>query len=45
MIILLLLYGDDMLIACEDTCRIQELKKQLSKEFDTKDLWNANWEG
>ncbi|TXG57650.1 hypothetical protein EZV62_015479 [Acer yangbiense] len=38
MIILLLLYVDDMLIACQDMSRIQKLKMQLSKEFDMKDL-------
>ncbi|TXG53838.1 hypothetical protein EZV62_019094 [Acer yangbiense] len=38
MIILLLLYVDDMLIACQDISRIQKLKTQLSKEFDMKDL-------
>lgn len=30
-----------MLIACEDMSRIQELKMQLSKEFDIKDLGAA----
>ncbi|TXG73077.1 hypothetical protein EZV62_001656 [Acer yangbiense] len=38
MIILLLLYVDDMLIACQDMSKIQKLKMQLSKEFDMKDL-------
>ena len=38
MITLLLLYVDDMLIACQDMSRIQKLKMQLSKEFDMKDL-------
>ncbi|TXG67026.1 hypothetical protein EZV62_008301 [Acer yangbiense] len=38
MIILLLLYVDDMLIACQDMSRIQKLKMQLSKEFDMKGL-------
>ena len=38
MIILLLLYVDDMLIACQDMSRIQKLKTQLNKEFDMKDL-------
>ncbi|TQD95075.1 hypothetical protein C1H46_019343 [Malus baccata] len=41
MIILLLLYVDDMLIACQDKSRIQDLKKMLSKEFDMKDLGAA----
>ncbi|TXG60794.1 hypothetical protein EZV62_012157 [Acer yangbiense] len=41
MIILLLLYVDDMLIACQDMSRIQKLKMQLSKEFDMKDLGAA----
>lgn len=40
-VILLLLYIDGMLIACEDVSRIQELKTQLSKEFDIKDLGAA----
>lgn len=40
-IILLLLYVDDMLIACQDKSRIQDLKKMLSKEFDMKDLGAA----
>ena len=41
MIILLLLYVDDMLIACQDMSRIQKLKMQLNKEFDMKDLGAA----
>ncbi|CAL2259863.1 unnamed protein product [Prunus armeniaca] len=41
MIILLLLYVDDMLIACQDKSRIQDLKKMLSEEFDMKDLGAA----
>ncbi|CAL2237091.1 unnamed protein product [Prunus armeniaca] len=41
MIILLLLYVDDMLITCQDKSRIQYLKKMLSKEFDMKDLGAA----
>jgi hypothetical protein len=40
-IILLLLYVDDMLIACKDMSKIQELKKQLGDEFDMKDLGAA----
>lgn len=41
MVILLLLYVDDMLIACRDMSRIKELKTLLSKEFDMKDLGSA----
>lgn len=37
-IILLLLYVDDMLIACQDKSRILDLKKILSKRFNMKDL-------
>ncbi|CAL2225289.1 unnamed protein product [Prunus armeniaca] len=37
-IILLLLYVDDMLIACQDMSKVQELKSLLEKEFDMKDL-------
>ncbi|TQD92770.1 hypothetical protein C1H46_021606 [Malus baccata] len=40
MIILLLLYVDDILIACQDKSRIQDLK-MLSEEFDMKDLGAA----
>ncbi|BFG26329.1 hypothetical protein CerSpe_126030 [Prunus speciosa] len=36
--ILLLLYVDDMLIACKDMSKIQELKTLLGREFDMKDL-------
>ena len=41
MIILLFLYVDDMLIACQDKSRVQDLKKMLSEEFDMKDLGAA----
>ncbi|CAL8167283.1 unnamed protein product [Prunus armeniaca] len=41
MVILLLLYVDDMLFACQDKSRIQDLKKMLSEEFDMKDLGAA----
>ena len=34
----LLLYIDDMLIACKNMEEIQKLKKQLSGEFEMKDL-------
>ncbi|KZV17633.1 hypothetical protein F511_19996 [Dorcoceras hygrometricum] len=37
----LLLYVDDMLLACKDPREIQILKKQLSSEFDMKDLGPA----
>ncbi|PRQ16639.1 putative RNA-directed DNA polymerase [Rosa chinensis] len=40
-IILLLLYVDDMLIACKDMSKIEELKKKLGAEFDMKDLGAA----
>ena len=36
--IVLLLYVDDVLIACKDMSKIVELKSQLRKEFDIKDL-------
>ena len=38
MIIPLLLYVDDMLIAYQDMSRFQKLKMQPSKEFDMKDF-------
>jgi hypothetical protein len=39
--IILLLYVDDMLVAGPDMDEIQMLKKQLSREFDMKDLGAA----
>ncbi|KAL9250580.1 Retrovirus-related Pol polyprotein from transposon TNT 1-94-like protein [Drosera capensis] len=36
--IILLLYVDDMLVACSDMDEINRLKKQLSEEFEMKDL-------
>ena len=36
--IILLLYVDDMLIAAKSMSEINELKKQLSNEFEMKDL-------
>ena len=39
--IMLLLYVDDMLIACKNMLKIKELKSQLRKEFDMKDLGAA----
>ncbi|KAK2378762.1 putative mitochondrial protein [Trifolium repens] len=39
--IILLLYVDDMLVAGSDMDEIRNLKKQLSKEFDMKDLGPA----
>jgi hypothetical protein len=39
--IILLLYVDDMLVAGPDMTEIRNLKKQLSKEFDMKDLGPA----
>jgi len=38
----LLIYVDDMLIACKDKFQIQKLKDQLSSEFDMKDLGPAS---
>ena len=40
--IILLLYGDDMLIAGPNKDRIEELKAQLAREFEMKDLGPAN---
>ncbi|KAH9803716.1 hypothetical protein KPL71_001892 [Citrus sinensis] len=40
--IILLLYVDDMLIAGPNKDRIQELKAQLAREFEMKDLGPAN---
>jgi len=37
----LLLYVDDMLIACKDKSLISKLKSQLSREFEMKDLGAA----
>ena len=37
----LLLYVDDMLIAAKDKVHIKEIKSQLKKEFDMKDLGAA----
>ena len=37
----LLLYVDDMLIACKSKKRVQELKAALSQEFEMKDLGPA----
>ena len=39
--IVLLLYVDDMLIAGQNVCRINNLKKQLNKSFAMKDLGPA----
>lgn len=39
--IYLLLYVDDMLIAAKDKGRINKLKKELSSEFEMKDLGGA----
>lgn len=36
--IYLLIYVDDMLIACKNMSEIQKLKEQLNSEFDMKDL-------
>ena len=40
--IILLLYVDDMLVAGSNKDRIQELKAQLAREFEMKDLGPAN---
>ena len=40
--ILLLLYMDDMLVIGPNKDRVQELKAQLAREFDMKDLGPAN---
>ena len=40
--IILLLYVDDMLVAGPNKDRVQELKAQLAREFDMKDLGSAN---
>ena len=39
--IYLLLYVDDMLIASQSMVKVSELKAELSKEFDMKDLGKA----
>ena len=40
--IILLLYVDDMLVVGPNKDQVQELKAQLAKEFDMKDLGPAN---
>ena len=40
--IYLLLYVDDMLIASKNRSTIDKLKKDLSSEFEMKDLGEAN---
>ena len=40
--ILLLLYMDDMLVIGLNKDRVQELKAQLAREFDMKDLGPTN---
>ena len=40
--IILLLYVDDMLVVSPNKDRVQELKAQLAREFDMKDLGPAN---
>ena len=39
--IILMLYMDDMLIACQDMSKINELQGMLNSEFDMKDLCAA----
>ena len=43
--IMLLFYLDEMLIACKNMSKIKELKPQLRKEFDMKDVGYGNYEG
>ena len=40
--IILLLYVDDMLVASYNKDQVQELKEQLAREFDMKDLGPTN---
>ncbi|KAI5334041.1 hypothetical protein L3X38_024174 [Prunus dulcis] len=40
-VIMLILYVDDILIACQDMSKVQELKTLLRKAFDMKDLGAA----
>ncbi|GJT23082.1 retrovirus-related pol polyprotein from transposon TNT 1-94 [Tanacetum coccineum] len=40
--IILLLYVDDMLVAGSDMAEIKKLKRQLSQEYEMKDLGSAN---
>ena len=40
--IILLIYMDDMLIVGRDTCKIDKLKKEVSKTFEMKDLGSAS---
>ena len=40
--IILLLYVDDMLVVGPNKDQVQELKAQLAREFDMKDLGPAN---
>ena len=40
-LIYLVLYVDDMLVACKNMLEVEELKSQLLKEFDMKDLRDA----
>ena len=40
--IILLLYVDDMLVVSPNKDRVQELKAQLAREFEMKDLGPAN---
>ena len=41
-LIILVLYVDDMLIACKDIHAIDSLKESLHGNFDMKDLGDAN---
>ena len=40
-LIYLVLYVDDILVACKNMLEVEELKSQLTKEFDMKDLGDA----
>jgi reverse transcriptase-like protein len=40
-LVYLVLYVDDMLVACKSFLEVEVLKDQLSKEFDMKDLGDA----
>ncbi|GAA0160964.1 hypothetical protein LIER_17394 [Lithospermum erythrorhizon] len=42
-LVILLLYVDDMLIVGKNMNTIKELKCQLSKAFEMKDLWSARY--
>jgi len=39
--IIVLIYVDEMLFVCHNTCRIKKLKEELNKSFAMKDLGPA----